>query len=144
MAEIKLELVRYQIEKAYSKLSVARDLIRTNHFADSVGASYYAIFSAIRALLMLKEINTKTHEGAITMFNKYFVLDKKFPPGINKLIRDAKDIRERSDYGGFFIVEKKTAETYVEQAEQFVKRAEETMTEFLLRQNKRNNKRSNK
>jgi len=112
MEEIKVELIRYQIEKAYSKLSVARDLIRTGHFADSVGASYYAVFSAIRALLMLKKINTKTHEGAIKLFNKYYVNENMFQKSVNKLITEAKRIREKVDYGSFFVVEKETAELY--------------------------------
>lgn len=144
MPDIKFELIRYRIEKAYSKLSTARDLIRTNHFADSVGASYYAIFSAIRALLLIKDINSKTHEGAIKQFNLHYIKDKKFPQTVNKIIRDAKSIRERSDYGDFFIVEKRTSEMYVEESEKFIKRCEEVMTEILLKHEKPNGKNGKK
>ena len=144
MAAIRLELVRYRFERANAKLSASRDLIRTGHFADSVGSSYFAIFSAMRALLLLKDVSPKTHEGAITLFNKYFVLDKMFPAGINKLINDAKDIRERSDYGDFFIVERNTALEYLVKAEQFVKRAEEVLTEILLKNEKLNGKNGKK
>lgn len=144
MPDIKFELIRYRIEKAYSKLSTARDLIRTNHFADSVGASYYAIFSSIRALLMIKGINPKTHEGAIKQFNLHFIRDKKFPQTANKIIREAKLIREHSDYGDFFIVERQTAEMYIEESEKFIKRCEEVLTEILLKDEKPNGKNGKK
>lgn len=132
----RIELARYRLENAHSRLIESRDNIAIGHFRISVYSSYYAILSAIRALLLLKDENPKTHEGAIKLFNKYFVKDKKFPYGVNKLIKEAKELREESDYGDFFIVDKKSAEEHLQRAEQFVKRAEEVLTDVLLKENK--------
>lgn len=136
----RIGLVRYRLEKANTKLTEASDNLMIGHLGLSITCSYYAIFSSIRALLVLKDENPKTHEGAIKLFNKYFVKDNKFPAGTNKLIKDAKDIREQADYGDFFVIERKTAEAHLEHARRFVKRAEEILTESLLKGKNSNNK----
>lgn len=51
-------LVSYRLESACEKLSAAVDLIQNGHYKDSVGRSYYAIFTAARALLATKQLDS--------------------------------------------------------------------------------------
>ncbi len=45
------ELIRYRLNMAYEKAASAKLLLDHGQYKDSVSRSYYAIFSALRALL---------------------------------------------------------------------------------------------
>ena len=66
-------LVSYRLESAREKLSAAEDLFENGHYRDSVSRSYYAIFTAARALLVTKGLDSSKHSGVIALFNQHFV-----------------------------------------------------------------------
>ena len=51
-------LVLYRLENAHEKLAAAKDLLDNKHYKDSVSRSYYAIFTAARALLAIKKLDS--------------------------------------------------------------------------------------
>lgn len=48
----------------------ARDVFALGYSADTVAKSYYAIFTAMQALLPIKELDSKKHSGVIALINK--------------------------------------------------------------------------
>jgi len=66
-------LVLYRLENAREKLDAAKDLLDNKHYKDSVSRSYYAIFTAARALLATKKLDSAKHSGVISLFNQHFV-----------------------------------------------------------------------
>jgi nucleoside-diphosphate-sugar epimerase len=60
-------LISYRLESAREKLSAAEDLFEKRHYKDSVSRSYYAIFTAARALLATKRLDSSL------LFNTRFV-----------------------------------------------------------------------
>lgn len=66
-------LVLYRLENAHEKLAAAKDLLDNKHYKDSVSRSYYAIFTAARALLAIKKLDSAKHSGVISLFNQHFV-----------------------------------------------------------------------
>ena len=68
-----IDLARYRLTDAKEKLASAKILLKEKHFKDSLSRSYYAMFSAVRALLALKELDSSKHSGVISLFNQYFV-----------------------------------------------------------------------
>ena len=60
-------LISYRLESAREKLSAAEDLFEKRHYKDSVSRSYYAIFTAARALLATKRLDSSR------LFNTRFV-----------------------------------------------------------------------
>ena len=66
-------LISYRLESAREKLSAAEDLLEKRHYKDSVSRSYYAIFTAARALLATKRLDSSKHSGVIALFNQHFV-----------------------------------------------------------------------
>jgi len=46
-----IDLAKYRFQEAMEKLESARILLKENHLKDSLSRSYYAMFSAVRALL---------------------------------------------------------------------------------------------
>ena len=51
------ELVKYRLQTANEKLISAKLLLDAGQYKDSIGRSYYAIFSAVRAVLALDGVD---------------------------------------------------------------------------------------
>ena len=53
LLEKRLELMNYRMEMAKERLDSAHILLEHHNFKDSIGRSYYAMFTAVRAILAL-------------------------------------------------------------------------------------------
>ena len=82
ISEEKREYVKYRIEKAYQTYDAAKVLADNGFWNSSVNRLYYSLFFAVNALLVLNDIEVKTHATAKRQFSLLFVksgkLDKKF------------------------------------------------------------------
>ena len=103
-------LISYRLESAREKLSAAEDLFEKLHYKDSVSRSYYAIFTAARALLATERLDSSKHTGVIALFNQHFVKSGKVRKDTSKWLERAKLYREQADYGDFYIVSVHEAE----------------------------------
>jgi len=117
-------LVSYRLESAREKLSAAVDLLEKCHYKDSVSRSYYAIFTAARALLATKHLDSSKHSGVIALFNQHFVKTGEIPKAASKWLERAKLYREQADYGDFFIVSDQEAEAQIQSAREFIEEIE--------------------
>jgi len=117
-------LVSYRLESAREKLSAAGDLLEKRHYKDSVSRSYYAIFTAARALLATKRLDSSKHSGVIALFNQHFVKTGAVPKVASKWLERAKLYREQADYGDFYIVSAQEAEAQVQSAREFIEEIE--------------------
>jgi uncharacterized protein (UPF0332 family) len=87
---------------------------------DSVIRSYYAIFTAARALLATKGLDSSKYSGVVALFNQHFVKTKIVSKEASKLIGKAKLYREQADYGDFFVVSREEAKTQIQSAKRFI------------------------
>ena len=55
------DLIMYRLSSAKEKLNSAKVLLEAGLYKDSVGRSYYAIFSAVRAILALDRVDFSKH-----------------------------------------------------------------------------------
>ena len=67
------QLIAAYLEKARQKLGVARRLRDSGDHDDAVSRAYYAAFHAAKALLTSAGEQSRTHHGAVTLFNLLFV-----------------------------------------------------------------------
>ena len=65
-----INLVKYRITNAEEKMISANLLLEAGQFKDSIGRSYYAKFSAVRALLACDGVDYSKHSGVIAYFQK--------------------------------------------------------------------------
>ena len=61
-------LVKYRLDNAQEKLESAEILLNAGKYKDSIGRSYYAIFSAVRAILALNQVDFSKHAGVNISF----------------------------------------------------------------------------
>lgn len=113
-------LVKYRLDNAQEKLESAEILLDSGKYKDSIGRSYYAIFSAVRAVLAVDRVDFSKHAGVIAYFQKEYVKTKIFDVKYSKYLQSAFQIRNVCDYDDFFIASKQDAEVQLECAKEFL------------------------
>lgn len=125
-----IDLARYRMEKAKERLFSAEALLKTGSFADSIGRSYYAIFTAARSLLALKGLDSKRHSGVVALFNEHFIKSDLLAKEVYQIITNAKAKRERADYEDYVEFGQEETEEQLEKAKKFVKVIENLLTKL--------------
>ena len=87
-----------ELARAEQALQAARALLGVALHADSVSRAYYGAFHCLRALLLSRGVETKTHAGAIHTFNTEFVRAGLLPSSHNRLLAGIQRLRELADY----------------------------------------------
>lgn len=125
------ELARYRLEKAKSNISAAELLIEQGMYADAVSRIYYGMFHAARAMLALKGLDSRKHSGIISLFNQHFVKTGLLPKEFGRMILNAKDLREESDYNEFYLVSFKEAEQLLKHGTAFILGIDKRIQELI-------------
>ena len=98
----------------------------------SVNRSYYAMFTAARALLALEEKDSSKHTGVISLFNRWVVKPGNFPKDVSRFLLKAKDLREDADYGDFVKITEEDARIQYERASKFCEEAKKRLDELII------------
>lgn len=103
------DLVQYRLSSAKERLESARLLLEAGQYKDSIGRSYYAIFTAVRAVLARDQVDFSKHAGVIAYFQREYIKAAIFDIKYSKILQRAFQIRNNCDYDDFFIVSKEDA-----------------------------------
>lgn len=95
-------LIQYRMQTAEEKLTSAKTLLESGSYKDSIGRSYYAMFSAVRAILAQDKTDYSKHAGVISYFQKEYVKTHIFEKEYSKILSGAFQIRNNCDYADFF------------------------------------------
>lgn len=113
------ELVQYRLNSAKERLHSADVLFNDGSYKDSISRSYYAMFTAVRALLAMEGQDFSKHSGVISYFQREYIktgrLDKKYSRYISKAFQ----IRNNTDYADFFIASQSDAREQLNRAYEF-------------------------
>jgi uncharacterized protein (UPF0332 family) len=108
-----------ELARADQALQAGRALSDLGLYADSVSRVYYAAFHCLRALLLSRGLEAKTHAGAIHLFNTEFVRTGLFASSHNRLLAGIQRSRELADYDAAVTFSKEDADVCVREAAQF-------------------------
>ncbi len=122
-------LMKYRLDNAKEKLESARILLDAGKYRDSIGRSYYAIFTAVRAVLANDKVDFSKHSGVIAYFQKAYIKSGKFDVKFSRYLQNAFQIRNSCDYDDFFIASKQDALEQYDRAMEFY----EEIRNFLLK-----------
>ena len=62
--------MKYRLDNAKEKYESAKLLLDAGKYRDSIGRSYYAIFTAVRAVLANDKVDFSKHSGELRIFKK--------------------------------------------------------------------------
>jgi len=113
------DLVKYRLQNSKEKLGSAKLLLENGKFKDSISRSYYAMYTAARALLATKHLDSSKHSGVIER-------------DLGRILMKGKDLRQDGDYKDFVETSIKEAQDQYSDAKKFIDQIEDTLTEFGL------------
>ena len=116
----KVFLSKHRIEVAKERLKSAKFLIDVGDYKAAANRSYYAAFSAMRAVLALDGLDFKRHSGVIAEFRKSYIKNGVFDAELSHIIDSLKDARQSSDYEDFYLISKEKVSQQVDNAERFI------------------------
>ena len=92
-------LTEYRLANAKEKLESAKLLLDAGKYKDSIGRSYYAIFTSLRAVLSKDGVDFSKHAGVIAYFQREYIktgiFDKKYSKYRSEERRVGKECRSR-------------------------------------------------
>ena len=112
MPDNRRELIKYRLESARERLNSAEVLLASKSYKDSIGRSYYAMFTAVRALLAKDGVDYSKHAGVISYFQREYIKTQKFE-------------KKYSNYADFFVVSFEDAREQADRAKEFLTAIEE-------------------
>ena len=86
-----------ELAKANDAFRAADTLINAGLPNDAVSRTYYGAFHLMRAALISRGVEAKTHAGTIKLFNRELTQKNVLPP-FNKLLTGLAGSREAADY----------------------------------------------
>lgn len=131
MTEETRHLSTYRLEKAKDVLEQAELLFQEHRYDGSINRSYYAIFHAMRAILALVSLDSQTHKGVISFFDRYFVKPGTCGKAFSKIAHTAFDVRQVSDYEDFQMPTEEQARTQLDDARRFIQEIECKREQFI-------------
>ena len=118
--EEKKQIVDYRLEKSKKTLDDAKKVIELKMWVTAANRLYYAAYYAVSALLISNNINTKTHDGIIRMFNQHFVLPGKIDRELARQYNSLYTMRLTGDYGDCFDLQENDVLPLIEPAQTFI------------------------
>jgi len=95
---VKDALISYRLEQAHHALRQAEVLAGVEEWDGVVNRAYYAMFYAALALLLTKGLGASKHTGVLALVDREFVRPGLLPSAMSRVLRDAFNQRQRSDY----------------------------------------------
>mgnify|MGYP005781707165 CR=1 FL=1 len=115
------EYAQYRINRAKEDLDAAHLLFDTGNYRIANNRAYYAIFHALRAVLVFDNFDSSKHSGIIAEFRRRYIKEGIFPTEMSKMIGSAFTIRNASDYDDMFIASRDDTEEQIANAEYIYK-----------------------
>jgi uncharacterized protein (UPF0332 family) len=109
--ENKRENIREEMERATEARKAAELLFKNDFIKDAVSKLYYFLLYSMRALLLTRGLEPKSHEGALRLFGFHFVKEGPFITEDSHVFSKLMKFREEADYNPSYMF---TKEDYIE------------------------------
>lgn len=120
LSEEKISLSKTRLDIAKERIYFADEILEIGDYKTVANRSYYAVFSAMRAVLALDGFDSKKRSGIIAEFRKNYIKTEILPKELSQTIDSLVEIRQGSDYDDFYIVSKEDVCEQLENAKVFV------------------------
>lgn len=117
-------LSQYRLERSKEDLKSAHINHDNGMYKAALNRAYYAVFHAVRAVVVWDGFDSSKHSGIIAFFNQHYVKEGIFDKSMSKMLAKSQLYRERSDYSDFFEATEDDSAEQIRNAEQFVSQVE--------------------
>lgn len=133
MNEHTRELIRHRLGRATDAISEAKYLLQGNFIPSAAARSYFACFYAVSALLLTKELSSKTHKGTRILFGQHFIETSIISAERGRFFSEVFAFRQEGDYTDILNISLEDAQNLIVQAEEFVKDIADYATEEIFK-----------
>ena len=130
----RIGIVRYRLENAHSTLDEVASHIEKGYYNTAVNRMYYACYYTVSALLIIKHITTKSHDGVRQMFSLHYVKPGLVSVDNGRLYGQLFEKRTKGDYEDLFNNNLAICEELYPQARQFVEVMSNLVEEWIKEQ----------
>ena len=124
------DLSTHRLKRAEELINEAETLFDAKAYKGANNRAYYAVFSAMRAVLALDGEDFKRHSGVIQYFQKNYIKTGIFEKKYSDIITRASMIRNASDYDDFYIASREESEQQIEDAKALLAVVREYLSEI--------------
>lgn len=114
---VQKDYAQYRLDKSKEDLEAAHLLFDNGSYRVANNRAYYAIFHALRAVLVFDNFDSSKHSGIIAEFRRRYIKEGIFPVEMSKMIGSAFTVRNASDYDDMFIASKEDTQEQLTNAE---------------------------
>lgn len=114
------EKTEFDGDIAKERIAYADEIMKLGDYKTVGNLSYYAVFSAMRAVLALDGFDFKKHSGIILEFRKNYLKTELLPKELSPMIDGLVEARQGSDYDDFYIISKEKVEEQLENSKRFI------------------------
>lgn len=133
LSEEKITLSKTRLSIAKERIAFADEILSLGDYKTVANRSYYAVFSAMRAVLALDGFDSKKHSGIIAEFRKNYLKTEILPKRLSPVIEALVEIRQGSDYDDFYIISKDEVYEQLQNAKEFIEEVESyLLTQYKL------------
>ena len=118
------------IERAKQDLSDAEFNYNDKRYLNANNRAYYAIFHAIRAVLVLERVDFKRHKDVLAYFNQHYLKTEIFPKMIGRKISQARKVREDSDYDDEYISTDEETKAQIDTARELIELVQKYLEQY--------------
>ena len=120
-SEEQISISKLRLDIAKERLSYADEILKIGDYKTVANRSYYAVFSAMRAVLALDGFDSKKHSGIIAEFRRLYLKTEILPKELSETIDSLVEVRQGSDYD---IISKDEVTLQLQNARRFVSETE--------------------
>lgn len=124
--------IAQDLARAKECLTSADLLFSHGQLPDAVSRLYYYLYHAVRALLLSKGFEPKTHEGALRLLSMHFVKPGLLDVETSHIFTRLMKYREEADYNPSYVFTQSDYTGFKEEAEAFHARVVKFLTEEKL------------
>jgi len=95
--------IRDELERGREAKASAELLFEHGQICDAVSRLYYSVFYTIRALLLTRALQPRSHEGALNLFSLHFVRSGLFQSGDAHTFSRLQKYRQEADYASTYV-----------------------------------------
>ena len=112
--------IQLKLQRSKSSLAEAGLMIQNQFYNAAVNRLYYACFYATQALLLTKNVVSKSHSGIATQLYNQFTKPGNFDKKLSAFYTRLMQYRNKSDYSDFLIVTQEGAGELIQSAKEYI------------------------
>lgn len=120
-----------ELNRAREALMSAELLFERGLLRDSISRLYYFVLYNVRALLLTKGLEPRSHEGALRLLSLHFIKEGILEPKIAHIFSRLMKYKEEADYNPSYIFTEEDFVSFKSEAEELADKIKEYLDRIL-------------